>query len=174
MAAPVSTKSFRGCPTVLRPVERKRGSTWSRLPDFTPGYTLFSSPRYFFPPSSSCLSSGPARYSIRSTIVREKAQLSRNISVFGRRVSGAKKKMKTKNTKRRERGEEKKREHERLCSEMISPVFLVDESSKLVNSEIIIICNNLIRSLRSNNFNFERNNLDLIFSIISNITISYF
>ena len=52
-------KSFRGCPTVLRPVERKRGSTWSRLPDFTPGYTLFSSPRYFFPPSSSYLSSGP-------------------------------------------------------------------------------------------------------------------
>lgn len=136
--ASVSTKSFRGCLTVLRPVERKRGSTWSRLPDFTPGYTLFSGPRYFFPPPSSCLSGGPGRHSIRSTIVREKAQLSRNIFVLGRRVRGAKKerkeKRKTRSKEKEREGESGgKREHQRLCSEMISPLFLVDEILELVN-----------------------------------------
>lgn len=44
---------------------------------------------------------------------------------------------------------------------------LDNESLKLVSSEII--CNdNLIQSLKSNNFNFKKNNLDLIFLITIN------
>lgn len=35
----------------MRPVEHKRGSTWSWLPDFTPGYTLSFQSTIFLPPT---------------------------------------------------------------------------------------------------------------------------
>lgn len=63
---------------------------------------------------SSCLSRVVLdRHSIRPTIVREKAQLSRNISAFGRdERAKQKRKGKKKNEKEKRRGRNRKRESE--------------------------------------------------------------
>lgn len=142
-----STKSLRGCLTVLRPVERKRGSTWSRLPDFTPGYTLFSSPRYFYPPFPPCLSSAsgppfdPARDSpgegatqpeylrVRQTNEwSKKRKREREREGKGRKKN---KKRTTRNEKRRRKASGTKRrevdeQKERTYNGMIIPLFRLD------------------------------------------------